>query len=60
MTNAYHTLSITKTAPRTGAGFGMRAGSVTAPAATAAAFMVRTAVVDADRNLHSLAPRGAG
>jgi hypothetical protein len=60
MTNAYHTLSTTKTARRTGAGFDVRARSVTAPAAAAAAFMVRTAVVDADRNLHALAPRGAG
>jgi hypothetical protein len=60
MTNAYYTLSTTKTAHWTGAGFGMRARSATAPAATVEAFTVRTAVIDADRNLHALAARGAG
>ncbi len=60
MISIYDTFSTTKTAHRTGASLGVPAFSAMASAGRTESFTVRTAIVDADRNLHALAEGGAG
>jgi hypothetical protein len=60
MLSTYDTFSTTKTAHRTGAGLGMPAFRAMASAVRTETSTVRAAMVDADRDLHVLAARGAG
>ena len=61
MTRTSHISPMAKTAPQIGADFGVRAGRVgSAGHATWAGPLVRTAIVEASRNLDALAARGAG
>lgn len=61
MTSAFNISLTAKTAPDTGADFGVRAGGVgSAGAAMRADAQPRTAIVETSRNLDALAARGAG
>jgi hypothetical protein len=61
MTSTYDISLTTKTAPQTGADFGVRAALAgSAGSAMRAYAQPRTAIVDASRNLDALAAMGAG
>jgi hypothetical protein len=60
MLSTYDTFSTTKTAHQTGAGLGMPAVWAMASAARTGTFTVRATIVDAHRDIHALAARGAG
>jgi len=61
MTSRFHTSLMAKTAPCSGAAFGVRGGRVGRPSLGTEGFAgVRATIVEASNDIHALAARSAG